>query len=44
MNNKDEIINRVLLMMKYDNSKTLSENSLVIYEQNKFKPEETFGK
>ena len=44
MGNKDEIINRVLLMMKYDNSKTLSENSLVIYEQNKFKPEETFGK
>lgn len=44
MDNKDEIINRVLLMMKYDNSKTLSENTLVIHEQNKFKPEETFGK
>jgi hypothetical protein len=44
MDNKDEIIHRVLLMMKYDNSKTLSENSLIIYEQTKFKPEETFGK
>jgi hypothetical protein len=44
MDNKDKIINRVLLMMKYDNSKTLSENTLVIHEQNKFKPEETFGK
>ena len=44
MDNKDKIINRVLLMMKYDNSKTLSENTLVIREQNKFKPEETFGK
>jgi hypothetical protein len=44
MDNKDEIINRVLLMIKYDNSKTLSENTLVIREQSKFKPEETFGK
>ena len=44
MDNEDKIINRVLLMMKYDNSKTLSENALVIREQNKFKPEDTFGK
>lgn len=47
LNNVDdgyEIIKRALLMMKYDNSMTSSENSLVIKEQYNFKPEETFGK
>jgi len=47
LNNVDdgyEIIKRALLMMKYDNSMTSSENSLVIREQYNFKPEETFGK
>lgn len=31
-------------MMKYDNNKTLSENTMIIKEQDTFKPEQTFGK
>lgn len=31
-------------MMKYDNNKTLSENTTIIKEQDTFKPEQTFGK
>jgi hypothetical protein len=42
--NIHETINRSLLMMKYDNNKTLSENTMMIKEQDTFKPEQTFGK
>jgi hypothetical protein len=42
--NIHETIKRSLLMMKYDNNKTLSENTMLINEQDTFKPEQTFGK
>lgn len=43
-NNIHETIKRSLLLMKYDNNKTLSENTTLIKEQDTFKPEDTFGK